>query len=1019
LDEKHRKWADFDGDAMNVLFPRSASTRNEIEMLASPAQFFISYKDGAPKIGQVQDSLIGLVALTTNGTVVGRSQAMRMFRHAGLCPNLATWPKDYKFNGRELVSIYLQNRGYLINLTAKPSFYIAEHMPYRTYDPTDIKVEIDRGQLISGVLDKSTVGQDTANTIYHLIHNQYGPDAGLNAAFEMQQIANSMNEWVGFTMHSGDLILNSDSMTKIHSVEASLIAAARRVTDQLNTGRMIPPVGKTVSEYYEEQQIAALKPGDEFFEPVFKSIDLSSNNFFRSVIHSIKGKEFNFTNTVCAMGQIEINGERMRESFSGRTLPYFTRNDPDPMSRGYITNSYATGISPAEFFFHAADSRYAIISKALSTSVTGMHNRMAIKSLEAIIIDNMRKATNGQHVTQFLYGADGADPRFSTKVKFPTMAGNLSTAAFAEKFHCKAAGNEGDAEFAALQADREFFIDLQFKMERLEGDRTYIDALPMPVNPHRIIEDTLYNLGLKHGSTILAAAKKIGGARHTGLNGYGGIKIRQVGGKSSPTTTASLDPIQTILKVRELCDTIHYCLVNEIQRRKRAEVPPHLVSACHMLRILIRSYLNVSYLQTAGVTDAALDIIIEQIRASYVKSLINYGKTMGIIASQSISEPMTQTVLDSHHNAGGGSTKKKGMFRIREILGARPTKDMKTPSMTLQVLPEYRTDKVLVQDIANRIEQLPLSGFMKEWQIFFERYGKPQHPNYVDEAKFISEFDKLHAQIKPPSDLTNWCVRIVLDKSKLIEKDMRIDVIYRKIRSIYPSTYVVYSANNADTAIMRIYLSNTFSKKAITLETVTDFVVELRDLVVRGVPGVKAAYVKEGKRSVKTDDGSITSEKYYYLFTDGTNLERILENPYIDPNTVQSDSIQEMLELFGIGAACQKIRSELKHQIPKLSNKHYAVYADEMTSTGTISQISRHGSAARKSSALQRISDANPINVIEETASINTRDKLTGISPAIMMGKSPRVGDLYNTFLINESFVKANVKNLESILEAL
>jgi DNA-directed RNA polymerase beta' subunit len=339
--------------------------------------------------------------------------------------------------------------------------------------------------------------------------------------------------------------------------------------------------------------------------------------------------------------------------------------------------------------------------------------------------------------------------------------------------------------------------------------------------------------------------------------------------------------------------------------------------------------------------------------------------------------------------------------------------------MTLQVLPEFCNDKVRVQEIANYIEQLPLSGFMKEWQIFFERYGAPVHPTYAHEATLISDFNKLHTQIKPPSDLTNWCIRLVLDKSKLIEKAMRIDTIYRTIRSRYPGTYVVYSANNAESAIMRIYLSNTFSKKAINYDIVHDFMTELRGIVVRGVPGVKAAYVKEGKRSILTPEGVVSTESYYYLFTDGSNIERILENPYIDPNTVQPDSIQEMLELFGIGAACLKIRSELKQQIPELSNKHYAVYADEMTSTGTISQISRHGSATRKSSALQRISDASPINVIEETASIATSDKLTGISPAIMMGKSPRAGDLYNTFMINEDFVKENVQSLSSVIDAL
>ena len=61
----------------------------------------------------------------------------------------------------------------------------------------------------------------------------------------------------------------------------------------------------------------------------------------------------------------------------------------------------------------------------------------------------------------------------------------------------------------------------------------------------------------------------------------------------------------------------------------------------------------------------------------------------------------------------------------------------------------------------------------------------------------------------------------------------------------------------------------------------------------------------------------------------------------------------------------------------------------------------------------------SPIAVIEESAVNATEDNLKGVSPPIMNGKNPRIGDLYNTFKIDEEFVKQNVENLEDILEEL
>jgi DNA-directed RNA polymerase beta' subunit len=219
---------------------------------------------------------------------------------------------------------------------------------------------------------------------------------------------------------------------------------------------------------------------------------------------------------------------------------------------------------------------------------------------------------------------------------------------------------------------------------------------------------------------------------------------------------------------------------------------------------------------------------------------------------------------------------------------------------------------------------------------------------------------------------------------------------------------------------MRIYLRNSFAKKdVITTNQVVAFVETMRNSIIRGIDGIYATYIKEIKQNRIQDDGSIKPEKIYYIFTQGTNLKKVLENQWIDPDTVSSDSIVETYEMFGIGAAREKIIVELKHQIENMNHRHYSIYADNMCVTGVVSSVDRYGSTKRNSSVLLRASDASPISVLENGAIDCATDNLSGVSPSIMIGANPRIGDLYNTFKLDEKFIAENVKNLDTLLDDL
>lgn len=987
--------ADFDGDAMNILIPRSSRTVNEIRQLSSPKERFIAYKNGVPVIGEAQDSLIGTAELTRTETKMDKLHAMRLFSDIDVFQDFSSFNHDSTISGRDTITFLLKNTNRLINFTRRAKYYDSMQAPYRHYIEDDINVEIDRGELKTGILDKASIGEGSSGGIFHIIHNQYGPKAALESSYHIQQMALMYLFNHGVTVSIRDLLINPESLQEIHDIESTLIAESRQITDNLNTGNIIAPLGKTIEEYYEELQMEALNPGDKFWPPILRSIDPEVNNFDKLIMYGSKGKLVNFKNVATAVGQIEINGERMFEIFGRRTLPYFTRYDSDPESRGYIPDSYMSGMGVAAFVFHAMENRYQLINKALSTSITGMYNRMAIKNLESLIVDNMRRVNKSGKMIQLMYGADGVDPRFLEKVHFPTMKATLTDKDLETQFHHKPGGKHKSAcddEFKQIIEDRESYIQMFLNNEYSSG-KFYQDNAFLPVNVKRIVEDTLYNLRLK---------------------------------KVAKTPSGSLDPSRTVSKVSDLCSSIIYCLLNETRERQRSEPPEHMKMATTLLQILIRSHLNTANLSRLNVNDKALDIIIRDIKMTFKRSLISYGTAVGIIAAQSISEPLTQMVLDSHHHSGAASTKKKGMARVREILNARSTEKMKSPSMSLNVNEEFCKNKSKVQEIANHIEMLSMRQFISKWQIFYEPYGKPEHPMYTHESKLIKEFERYNPNIKTPTNLINWCIRLTISKSMMIEKQMKMSNIYTAIRKNFPFTHVVYSVDNSENMIVRIYLeqSNTISKKSfITIKQMRDLVdgnKGILNTVVRGIDGINAAYVEEATRNTRQPDGSIKPEKIFRIFCAGTNMNGILMNPFIDHKTAQSDSIMEMKEHFGIESGRLKGLQELREQIgDAASYRHFTIYVDEMSYNGDMTSIDRYGSAKRNSSIMLRISDASPLSVIEESAINAATDNLKGVSPPIMVGRNPHVGDLFNTFKLDESFLSGRIKNLSTLLDDL
>lgn len=138
-----------------------------------------------------------------------------------------------------------------------------------------------------------------------------------------------------------------------------------------------------------------------------------SNRIYCMVAAGSKGSNLNITQIMAIVGQTNVEGKRIPFGFKNRTLPHFTKDDYGPSSRGFVLNSYLTGLTPSEYFFHAMGGREGIIDTAVKTSETGYVQRKLIKALEDVMVKydaTVRDSTG--NIIQFVYGEDGNSGEF-------------------------------------------------------------------------------------------------------------------------------------------------------------------------------------------------------------------------------------------------------------------------------------------------------------------------------------------------------------------------------------------------------------------------------------------------------------------------------------------------------------------------------------------------------------------------------------------------------------------------------
>jgi DNA-directed RNA polymerase beta' subunit len=1009
--------ADFDGDQMNIFNYAKPASLNEQVMMTNVASRMVSATTGNMLIGQAGDSMIGLTKLTQSGVELDKYHAGLVFSSANCVPHLAR-ADGVLISGREMITMVLAHTP--ISYRGKSAYYDAnaQWMKWMPRSPNDAVIEIANGKLVRGCLDKPSIGPG-ASSIYQVMVREFGPQRTLDVIYDMQQIGINYMSQHGFTTGIHDFHIAPEERAKIARTSQGTLTKAYQIIDQLNHRQIIPPIDKTVWQYYEEKQINTQRVVDDYHEPVIRSIrNPRTNGVFELMASGCKGSPTFLVNMVATVGLIMISGERVRANFGyARTLPYFQRFEESPEARGYVGTSFMQGLSLVGCIFNAMMARTDIISRALMTSVTGDQNRKSIKSLESIITNNYRMTIKGHDIVSFVYGGDYYDPRYLEFVSYgPALLADVALERAYKFTAANALTKQGafDGEFARILADRAEYRRIYKTIENLSVRDKMGATIKLPFSIARIAE----RIGVALAAT----------------------------GERADSDDAFISAIDA---VEEFCRDAPYLFINEEQQRARAWVPAFIESAVTLIRMYVRAELCAAKLR-ALLVQVAPDVapitfvraILESVRIAVTTSLIDPGQAVGIIAAQSFSEPFTQDMLDSYKLSAitGGNVSRTKMSKCREVMNAYGVDRLSNPMMTIALESQYAASAERAQEVAQRLEMLKFSQLIAASQIFYERFGEPIHPRYAHERAIFATFAEDNPLMPPPGDLATWCMRFEIDKSALVQKNISMQTIITKLRDKYSDLHLVYTTERAREVIVRAYVRASglarFSvqtdesdaqgthRKGIRRargheSRIKDVYDMILNTTIRGVDGIWIARVERLVRTKVDADGAIVDDSAQFgVRTNGTNLVRAACTTGVRADMVQTDAVQELASVLGIEAARYRIITEMRGLVEKCNVRHYMIYADEMTRTGRVTSIERGGLSVREvNNVALRAGQAAPVQVFTEAALNTRRDVLFGVSGPLTFGAVPRIGTLYNAFIIDPEVIKKYKKTAKQTLE--
>jgi DNA-directed RNA polymerase subunit A" len=332
--------------------------------------------------------------------------------------------------------------------------------------------------------------------------------------------------------------------------------------------------------------------------------------------------------------------------------------------------------------------------------------------------------------------------------------------------------------------------------------------------------------------------------------------------------------------------------------------------------------------------------LVYRVLKSYISSLVDPGEAIGIVTAQSIGEPSTQMVLRSFHYAGLKEfSMAKGLPRMVEIVDARRAPSI--PLMYVYLKPPHNKSRDAAESVAKKIQQVTVEAVAREVDV----------------------------------DYLTGTITITLDPEQLKYRGLSVEDVRRAVSKIRGRDLSVAVQDHGITITLN-------TPDILKLRKVRDKVLSAR---ISGMRGVKKVVIQYD-----------STNNEWFIITEGTNLEAVLQLEEVDKTRTYSNNLHEVEEVLGIEAAKALIAREIKRVLDEqgldVDTRHMYLVADAMTWSGRVRPIGRHGVVRAKESPLARAAFEVTVKTLLEAAMRGEPEHFKGVVESIIAGKYIPIG---------------------------
>ena len=395
-------------------------------------------------------------------------------------------------------------------------------------------------------------------------------------------------------------------------------------------------------------------------------------------------------------------------------------------------------------------------------------------------------------------------------------------------------------------------------------------------------------------------------------------------------------------------------------------------------------------------------------------------------------------VKDTFHLAGVASKSNvtRGVPRLKELL--KVTQNPKAISLTIPLKKEYRNSKAKAREVSQELELTLLRDMTLKTAIYFD----PKDSDTVlKEDRELLAFYRMFeqdtsAQEQPEGQgqtdaWSKYILRLELNRQSMFDKNITMDdILFVLRRRFEDEVQMVYSDFNSQKLVMRIRLSkesldtssNTDPSSLDALASYKKFQNKLLNaVIIRGLPGIKAATFRKGSERLRfmEESGKYETSEEYILDTDGSNFLEVMNHPAVDATRVTSTHVHDIYSVLGIEATRHILYTEITtlFEDGQINYRHLGLLVDVMTRAGRLMSVDRYGINKLDIGPLAKASFEETERILLKAAVFGEIDPITGVSANIMTGQPIRGGTAFSDILLDESAVLRLQKGLPPVTD--